>query len=227
MDCVNLNSVISVLLDGGEPELNRRRLADHASRCAVCGPALNEHRRLRQMLMRARRKEPSKHLQTSLRVMASRESARRVKRLNYANRIAEWRDHVRLSFKNMMQPFALPVAGGLVSALLLFTILLPDFSVMRPIIDDVPTTFFTEASVKEMPFYVATEVVVDLHVDETGRMVDYSIVRGGSLLRDESLRRRFESALLFTQFTPATAFGQPTTGKIRVFFRNSTIEVRG
>ena len=226
MECANLNSVISVLLDG-ETHSERYRLAEHARRCGVCGPALNNQRRIRQALLRTPKKQPSEHLAASLRVIASRERQRAAARLDFATRVAKWKEDARLSIKNMMQPFALPVAGGLTSALLLFALLLPDFSVMRPIIDDVPTKIFTEASVKEMPFYVVTEVVVDLQVDEQGRMVDYSIVRGGSLLRDEGLRRRFESALLFTQFTPATTFGQPTAGKIRVSFRNSTIEVRG
>ena len=31
------------------------------------------------------------------------------------------------------------------------------------------------------------------------------------------VRRSLENMLLFTEFTPATAFGQPTAGKIRLY----------
>ena len=49
------------------------------------------------------------------------------------------------------------------------------------------------------------------------------------LFRDEHLRATgtFEDALLAAQFTPATAFGQPTSGRISVSFRTSIIDVRG
>lgn len=229
MECVHVQNVVSVLLDGAEPQEERKRLAQHATQCVNCARALNDQRRVRVAMLHMRREQPSEHLQTTLRVLASRERQRRVARLNLSNQLAEWREHARLTLKNLMQPFALPIAGGLASALLLFAILLPDFPmVATPIIDDVPTVLFTEPSVKDaVVVTLASEVVVDLTVDEAGRMVDYSIVSGAPLLRDEAVRRRFESALIFTQFTPATAFGQPTSGKIRVSFRNSTIDVRG
>lgn len=229
MECVHVHNVVSVLLDGTEPETQRRELAQHASDCPSCSQALNDQRRLRLALLHMPAKKPSEHLEASLRVMASRERQRRIHQLNLSNRIAAWKESLRLSAKNMMQPFALPVAGGLASALLLFAILLPDFPmVATPIIDDVPTALFTDPSVKDaVAVTLASEVVVDLTVDEAGRMIDYTIVRGAPLLRDESVRRRFESALIFTQFTPATAFGQPTAGRVRVSFRNSTIDVRG
>jgi hypothetical protein len=35
------------------------------------------------------------------------------------------------------------------------------------------------------------------------------------------------NSLLFTQFQPATTFGQPTSGWVRVTFRRTQLEVRG
>jgi hypothetical protein len=229
MECVKLQSVVSVFLDGVAPDPDRRVLAEHAAQCPVCASALTEHQRTRQMMRRLPAAKAPIELHAQIRVVASRERHRRLARLDFATRVAGWRESLRLTMKNMMQPLALPAAGGIISALLLFAIVLPDLPlVARVIDDDVPTTLVTSASVKDtMPLALASEVVVDLQVDGQGRFVDYVIVRGGPLLLDETVRRQFENALLFTLFTPATTFGQPTSGKIRVSFRNSTIDVRG
>jgi hypothetical protein len=226
MLCEKSSNVISVLLDGAGSEQSRWELADHARTCPVCAEVLSDQRRVRQTLAQMPKRQPSMQLQASLQVMASRERKRTLTRLNFASQFAEWRGRARLTLRNMMQPFALPVAGGLASALLLFGLLLPDFTFKtHPIHNDVPTVLFTQASVKDtVPLRLTSEIIVDLQVDETGRMIDYTVVSGGSLLHDEAFRSSFETALLFTQFTPATTFGQPTSGRIRVSFRSSTVE---
>jgi hypothetical protein len=229
MECVKLTHVISAVLDEVGTDNERRELAWHARACRVCSSVLAENRRLRMTLGQLPRKMPSEHLQTQLQVTASRECARTVTRLNFVNQYAAWQSRIRLTVKNLMQPFALPVAGGLVSALFLFALLLPVYSTGGRYVDnDVPTVLFTEASVKEAyPPALGAEVVVDLTVDDQGRLIDYTIIKGGALVGDEFLRRQFETALLLAQFNPATAFGQPKSGKIRVSFRSSSIDVRG
>ena len=59
-------------------------------------------------------------------------------------------------------------------------------------------------------------VLVDVDVDDQGRMVDYQIVSGQSVVSDPAKRRRVESLLWFTRFTPATSFGMPMAGRTRV-----------
>jgi len=41
------------------------------------------------------------------------------------------------------------------------------------------------------------------------------------------LRHSIENSLLFTEFWPATNFGRPIAGTIRISFRSSHIDVRG
>jgi hypothetical protein len=186
---------------------------------------------MRRELLRLPIYAPSEHLKTALQVTASKERSRRVNRLTHAKAFAAWKEQVAFSLKTLMRPLALPITGGLLSAMVLFTALIPDFTVRaRAVSRDVPTILFTEASVKDMmPIAIDqdSELVIELTVDEYGRMTDYEIVRGSNLLRDDLLRRTFENALLSAQFTPATAFGQPTSGKIRISFRASVIEVKG
>ena len=71
------------------------------------------------------------------------------------------------------------------------------------------------------------EVVVDVTVDEAGRMVDYKIVSGFNFLTTAEVRRSLENRLIFTEFTPVTQFGQPISGKLRISFRDSEVDVKG
>ena len=52
-------------------------------------------------------------------------------------------------------------------------------------------------------------------------------VAGASVLANPQMRRRLENALVFSNFTPATTFGQPMMSKMRLWFHSSRIDVRG
>jgi hypothetical protein len=177
-----------------------------------------------QVLRNLPARMPPSGLRTSLRVLASRERQRLL------SRQIDWRDRLNLFFTNLMRPLALPLAGGVFSTVALFSMCLTPMYPMR--IDDssdVPTGLTTEAAVKlTAPISGSCgEVVVDVIVDEAGRMVDYKIVGGYNLLITEQVRRSLENRLIFTEFKPVTQFGQPTSGKLRVYFRNSEIDVKG
>jgi len=170
---------------------------------------------------------PPARLSTSLRVLASRELSRRSGKA--------WLDHVRLFADNLARPLALPFAGGVFSTVILFSMWLVPMYPMRAASGfDVPTILTTEATVKGTgPIGTAGEdMVVDVTIDGGGRMVDYAIIQynnasGRNVLNSAALRRNLENMLLFTEFTPATSFGQPTAGKIRLYLDSSYIDVRG
>jgi hypothetical protein len=233
MECLKSTDAISVLLDLTEPEEERLEVSAHVDGCQSCSDAVNEYRRLRQSVRGLPARRAPAQLTRALIGIASRDRARRVAWLNCRHAFETWRLRTRMTIENMMRPIAVPVAGGIISAILLFATILPDFAYeVHPVRNDVPsglTVLFTDASVKDASWPVIgdTNIVVDLTIDETGRLTDYSIVCGAALIRDETLRRRFESALLLTQFTPATIFGHPTAGKVRVSFRTSRIDIRG
>jgi hypothetical protein len=171
---------------------------------------------------------PPSDLRVRLQVVASREAMRQ--RQLRAGRWAFWATQCREWLNELMSPIAIPTAGGFVSALLLFAVLAPSLAVrgVPASLVDVPTGLYTEASVKSsLPFgYDGQEVIVELTVDQGGRMIDYSLpdsVRTSS----PDIRRYIENHLLTMQFTPATAFGQPLAAKMRIWFRSSRIDVRG
>jgi hypothetical protein len=129
-----------------------------------------------------------------------------------------------------MRPLALPFAGGVFSTVVLFSMwLVPTYPVRGSNAFDAPTMLTTEATVKRTgPVGTSGgEVIVDVMIDGQGRMVDYNIVSGHSGLTSDALRRNIENILIFTEFTPATAFGQPMSGKMRLQLGSSRIDVKG
>jgi hypothetical protein len=158
-------------------------------------------------------------------VIASRERAQ-VQRS--PSRFSRWWEDVSVNIENLMKPFALPAAGGFCAAVLLFMTLVPAFSLRHSSVGDVPTGLSTEPALKSIgPIgFQYGDAEVDLRIDEQGRIINYSIMSGQGI-GQEALRRSIENKLLFTQFTPATAFGIPIVGTLRLSFRSSRIDVKG
>lgn len=161
-----------------------------------------------------------------LRVIGSREALRRRKSLNPRHWFAE----LRAWLDPLMRPLAIPTAGGFVSALLLFGMLAPTLAMRgvanAKLIEDVPTVLYTDPTVKSYIPMVCEghDVLVDLTVDGQGRIMDYVVE---SDLHSVPLRKSIENHLLMMHFNPATAFGQPTAGRVRLWFRSSRIDVKG
>jgi hypothetical protein len=175
-------------------------------------------------------KAPASGLRTSLLVLASRERQRRETYRNFSSIVRHWRDRAELWYDDVARSLALPLAGGLCSTIVLFSMfVVPAFPLLTHDTFDVPTSLTTQVAIKGMaPFSAGdTDVVVDVSVDSQGRMIDYAIVAGASVLANSENRRRLENALIFSSFTPATSFGQPMPSKLRLWFRSSRIDVRG
>jgi hypothetical protein len=58
-------------------------------------------------------------------------------------------------------------------------------------------------------------------IDERGRVQGYAVTRGHMTPEIEN------NLIVFSRFAPATAFGQPTWGRVLVSFRRTQISVRG
>jgi hypothetical protein len=168
------------------------------------------------------------HLTTRLRVLASKV---RLESSGGATRWTRWRNRLELSLQDLMRPLAVPAVGGLCSAVFLFSTLAPTFKSAFALVSesgDVPTMLATEPMLKDTaPIAFSSDAIVDLQLDDCGRIINYTIVSapGG---QTDKLRRSIENSLLFTEFWPATTFGRPVAGTIRFSFHtNSRIEVRG
>ncbi len=221
--CWRAGRKLSAYADRSLAGAARESVTAHLAECGECAARAEKLVQAREMLRTLGHVKAPRELTTSLRIIASRERARRVS----GNPLFDF-EPLWMRMRNWMQPLALPFAGGIVSTLVLFSMLVPgyDVSVRAASPADVPTAFYTDPSVKTIaPFaFSSDELVVELAIDEQGRVVDYHLPNGPA---SAPLRRAIENSLLFTTFTPAMAFGQPTSGRVRLSFRRSHIEVRG
>jgi hypothetical protein len=167
-------------------------------------------------------------LAAKLRVMASHEHQRRVARSTFRGRLRAWAASIELASDHLMRPVALPLAGGVLSALLLFGALVPNLSFAHHFSDQ---SFFIDpvgqvveqvggsvvkpaGNVPRILASMSGEIptdanVVDLMVDENGRVCDYQVVHG-------KLTPDVQSIIMFGQFIPATNLGMPVAAKVRL-----------
>jgi hypothetical protein len=184
---------------------------------------------------------PPPKLTTSLRVIASRERQRLMEGRGPSRNFASWLDRTRLTLHDMLRPLMLPATGGVFSAVVLFSMwVVPTYPLRAKIGIDIPTNLTTEARHDVVCSYCFVEavqasvgagltdsVLVDIDVDDQGRMVDYQVVSGAAIVADSAARRRLENLLWFTKFSPATTFGTPMAGKTRLLLLPSRIDVKG
>jgi hypothetical protein len=258
MSCEKSLELVSSVLDGRMTAGEREEAMAHVESCEVCNSGYWSLYGLRQSLQAIRQPALPGWLAPRLGVIASHEAERRRRRESLAARFGHWADRVRLSFDNLMRPMALPVAGGLVSALLLFGAVVQQ-AFPAHFRDDVPTMMSTEPDgqvvdwtqdnrhyfengldaprleaansqvpaaddgfrVSILPSWAAVEsanrvndTLVLVTIDPSGHVADYKVVSG-------ELPREAKSFFLFSRFTPATLFGQPTWGKKLVLFPRS------
>jgi hypothetical protein len=165
-------------------------------------------------------------LAAQLQIAASKDRQRRLARRGFVEMVRHWGGYVALTIDNMMRPMALPFAGGLLSAVVLFSSLVPTFAIQRDYRNDVPISLFTDPALEEVghSHWTGDDTVLHLTIDERGRVTDVVSSQG-------KLTPEMENDLLFYRFAPATAFGYPTWGRVTVTFRRSAggshIVVRG
>lgn len=235
MECLTSKRNLSAYLDGALPEKELGAMRSHFDDCADCSTAAEKQQRVKRLLRALPRQGVPPDMTVRLRVVASREQSRR--KMTTWER---WGEQWKLIKSNLMKPIAVPAIGGVCSAVFLFSSLVPSFTFYRT--PDAPqSTFGMVAGMFAVPVVLSSEptvknlapigffdgdAVVDLRIDAGGRIVNYSIV-GAEGTGSDQLRRSIENNLLFTTFVPATAFGKPIAGTLRLTFRSSRIEVRG
>jgi hypothetical protein len=216
MICNTIRSRASEYLDDRVLNEDRVEIEGHLRQCGGCAGHFEDWRRQRANLKRLPVRVPPARLRMELNAIATTERMRISKGARF-----DWRDRLQLAFRNMARPFAVPAMGGIVSAIVLFSVIMPSISIsVRPMLaNDVPTNLFSEASARYVaPIGISqSELVLDLVVDSEGRTVDWKIVSGSELLlQDANLKRTIDNNLFFAAFTPATLLGRPTSGRVRL-----------
>src|SRR5579885_229559 len=125
MSCEKVQKSISAFIDRSLGEDERETVREHLEICRVCHGQAEQFSRLRSAVRSMPMVTPPPILTSRLRVMASHERARRLAHISATAMWNYWKDRVKLSVDNLMRPVALPIAGGLLSALFLFAMLVP------------------------------------------------------------------------------------------------------
>jgi hypothetical protein len=224
MSCANANAseTVTSLLDGRLNAVERTEALAHLELCGACNVRYQSARNLRQSLRELGSAPVPDALAARLRVLASLERERAMRRFDFAAFATHWIGRARLCFDNVMRPSLLPVAGGLLFALLTlaWAPTLPATPVAADSANDVPVTTFYDnpRSLRVQSVKDSGELVVALTIDARGRICDFSVIHG-------EMTPGLANMILLSRFSPATFFGRPTSGT--VVFTFSQVHVRG
>ena len=123
MSCENVQEQISLMLDRNWHRRSGSSLGAHPDPAGSAAPTSNRCARCGRASGMARARLPADLPRDYVSWLHT--NARRTARASLSARFAYWAADGRLFFDNLMRPFAVPVTGGLFTALVLFSFLLP------------------------------------------------------------------------------------------------------
>ena len=233
MDELNCKSVRRFLWDymagsmgADEPagNLNPQEIGLHLNACRDCQFHGAEVRSVRSGLKHLPLLHVPPILTTRLQILASRERARLWARRDLDAFMHEVGSLARLFFDNLLKPFAVPAAGGILASFLCFGVIVDTLHVVPDWQNDIPLGLFTEVMIDEpSPFsFNGRDVMVQLTVDSGGQVTDYALPQERNPLPDEL--QEIGNLVRFTSFTPAKRFGQPISSKRLFLIRHISIK---
>ncbi|HMC30496.1 MAG: anti-sigma factor [Acidobacteria bacterium] len=223
MKCGEARSLFSPYLDGAVTGTQMHALSVHLQDCSRCEREYLLLRKSQQLLVGLGRRKAPPDLALKLRVVVSQEIAG-IKRPRFQG--------VLVRLENAIDAFMVPVTAGLVSAVVIFGILMGFFALPETLQgnnDDVPLMLYTAPELQQSAFGTtlnsinADSLLIEASVDANGRIEDYRIISDPNDSKD--LLPQVKNMLIFTTFRPATTMGRPTSGRAVLSF--SKISVRG
>jgi hypothetical protein len=223
MTCTEIRKLISPYLDGRVSGSEMLALTGHVEQCSACAREYAAMRRTQQLLANMGRKKAPADLALKLRLAISREAAQQ-RRPRFEGALVR--------FQNGLNAFMVPATAGLVSAVLIFGLLLGFFALpaeLRADSGDVPLMLYTGPQLEQSAFGTSLgnmgddAVVVEAYVDANGRVEDYRILSQPG--EAQAVLPQLKNLLIFTTFHPALSMGRPTSGTAVLSF--SKISVKG
>jgi len=221
MTCSVAKGLMSSYLDGAVTRSQMAQMDEHLRTCLECATRFASVQRTQSLVASLGRKPAPPELALKLRVALSQELAN--------SHRSRW-ERLQVRWENAFNAIMVPATAGALATLIVFGMLI---SILWPTqvraSNDVPTMLYTPAELKSTPFELsmgvanADSLVVEAYVGPDGRVLDYRIL---SAPEDaEAVLPQLKNMLIFATFQPATAFGQPTSGRVILTF--SKVQVRG
>ena len=223
MNCGEAKKLFSPYLDGQVSGREMRALDGHMEQCSRCAREYGAMRRTQRLLANLGPKKAPADLALKLRVAISREIAHK-RRARF--------EGVLVRLENTLNAFMVPATAGLVSAVLIFGLLLGFFALpgqLQASSTDVPLMLYTAPQLEQSVFGTSLgsigedSVVIEAYVDANGRVQDYRILSQSEDAK--AMLPQVKNLLIFTTFRPALSMGRPTAGRAVISF--SKISVKG
>src|SRR5215467_1777275 len=223
MNCGEARKLLSPYLDGQVSGTQMRTLRRHLDGCGPCASDFVGLEDTQQLLLRLGPKKAPADLALKLRVAISNEAS-------FARRSRFEGLIVRV--ENAISAVMVPATAGLVSAVVIFGLLLGFFALpsqLQASSGDVPLMWYTSPQLEQSAFGTSLgnfgddSVLIEAYVDANGRVQDYRILSQPE--DDQSLLPKVKNMLIFTTFRPAMSMGIPTSGRAVISF--SKISVKG
>jgi hypothetical protein len=232
MNCNSAQRFLPGYLDGAIDSRQHSRVRHHLESCDSCRNLLESYRRLVVALARVEPVQPPANLATTIRVSAAKARSPWLLVRHIWARGA-------MVFEDVLEPLAVPATGGVVTALVVFALLVQNILVGVPlggvVPNDLPLNLVQPARLESLapfpvPVVIATDdrpgsglLLVEATLNAQGQVVSYKILSGPS---DDASQRQLDQLMMFSRFRPQTNFGLPRDGG-RVVLNFSTVRVRG
>jgi len=230
MNCREALRDLPGYLDGAIPSSAHIRLSEHLDLCAACREELQRFRRLAVCMANVQPVAAPADLATRIRVRASQTRS-------IWSGMRHALERVKLVCENILEPLAVPATGGIITALVVFVLLVQNTMVGVPlgsVPDDLPLNLVQPARVESLaPFAVrglvasdgdpAGALMIEATLNAQGDVVSYRILSGPN---DAAVRRQIDQVLVFSRFRPRLSFGLPTDGG-HVMIGFSEVRVHG
>lgn len=232
MNCSEAQRRIPGYFDGAITASEHVRLCDHFRECGDCREELEQYRLLISQLASLEPVAAPSDLAVRIRVNALEHPSR------WSTPRRLWARTV-LAFQNILEPLAVPATGGILTALVIFALVVESMvmgmPMGRPIPNDQPLNLVQPAELEQLaPFSVsnimdATDrgnsggLMVEATLNAQGQVLYYKILSGP---RSTAVQQQIDEIMLFSRFRPELNFGRPTSGG-HVFLSFDQVRVRG
>jgi hypothetical protein len=219
MKCLQARELFSLYLDGELTGKQMQALGSHFEDCPACQREYTLLRQSQRWLTSTPRPQAPPDLALKLRIAISREIAR--------SQHSEL-EGVKERVENAIRRFLVPATAGLVTAVVVFVMLMGSFAIPVQASNDIPLLVYVAPSFKASAYALQQgqlsedSVVVEAVIDESGRVQDFRILSSPDDV--QQWLPQVKNALIFTEFQPATAMGRPTSGRVVLAFTRSRLD---